>query len=122
MLAGEQAREGDSMKLNINARELLALHNVLHERFGGPKLPSKDDPEAILVQLHDRVKACILGALTGKDNAPFSTWYDDQQRKVEDLKVQNEKLVPKVLLGDLGELDIQAGEFDYPRSSRKKKK
>jgi hypothetical protein len=82
------------MKLNINAKELLALHNMLYERFEGAQGRDldeykDDDPRASdavqLRQVYNRLRACIVGALTGKAIDPFDAWQSKEQAKIDKL-------------------------------------
>lgn len=84
------------MKLNINAKELLALHNLLYERFEGghdegyPRRFKEDDddragPDARLRQVYSRLKACIVNSLTGKAVDPFDAWAEREQQKLDKL-------------------------------------
>jgi hypothetical protein len=87
------------MKLNINAKELLALHNLLYEKFEGshdegyPRLFKEGDeragPDAQLRQVYSRLKACIVNSLTGKAVDPFDAWAEREQQKLDKL---NEEL------------------------------
>jgi len=85
------------MKLNISAKELLALHNILYERFeacynGGEF--EETDPRAgtneQLKQLYNRVKACLVASLTNKMVDPLDSWIEGQQRKIGQLSEQND--------------------------------
>jgi hypothetical protein len=87
------------MKLNINAKELLALHNLLYERFdssmGGTTYKEGDaraNDDAQLQQVYNRVKACIVGALTNKAVDPLDAFFQREQAKIDDLTTQNESL------------------------------
>ena len=87
------------MKLNINAKELLALHNLLYERFdssmGGTAYKAGDSPtndDAQLQQVYNRVKACIVGALTNKAVDPLDAFFQREQAKIDDLTKENDGL------------------------------
>lgn len=80
------------MKLNLNSKELLALHNLLYERFEAcynGKEYHDDDPrasaEAQLKQVYSRLKACIVNSLTGKCVDPFDSWAEKEQQKIDKL-------------------------------------
>lgn len=91
------------MKLNINAKELLALYNVLYERFDGRhaydecKAEDSGAPpsdEAQLRQVYNRLRAIIVAGLTNPSKAvdPVDSWLKHEQAKIDDLKAQNEEL------------------------------
>jgi len=80
------------MKLNLNAKELLALHNLLYERFEACYDGSRykeDDPrgsaDAQLRQVYSRLKACVINSLTGKAVDPFDAWSEREQQKIDKL-------------------------------------
>jgi hypothetical protein len=82
------------MKLNINAKELLALHNLLYERFDGHNAHDEaeykegDGPvtdEVQLRQVYNRLKACIVGALTSRVVDPVDAWAAHEQAKIDKL-------------------------------------
>jgi hypothetical protein len=85
------------MKLNINAKELLALYNVLYERFevdSPMKEFMEEDPRGQtheqLRQLYNRVKACLVASLTNRMIDPLDSWLEGQRRKIDQLNDQNE--------------------------------
>ena len=120
------------MKLNISAKELLALHNLLHSKFeyeGPSKLYSEDDPRAsadvALEQVYARTKSIILGALQGKhpdELDRFDAWAAKEQSKIDhlsdklvDVKDEERKLRDDVVtLGDFPD-DKDVLVPDYPR-------
>ena len=80
------------MKLNLNAKELLALHNLLYERFEAcydGKHFTESDPRASadtqLRQVYSRLKACVVNSLTGKAVDPFDAWSEREQQKIDKL-------------------------------------
>lgn len=78
------------MRLTITSRELLALHNVLHERFEhGIDKHEEGDPrvadEEHLRQLHNRVRGCIIGSLAQAPFDPVEGYLDGQRAKIQDL-------------------------------------
>lgn len=89
-----------NMKLNISAKELLALYNVLYERFEAysdcAKHYEEGDPRAAtdeqLKQLYGRVKAIVVASLGNKMVEPLDSWLEGQRRKVDELKTKNEKV------------------------------
>lgn len=117
------------MKLNLNARELLALHNMLQNKFDGPcahdeVMWKESDPrgqeQAALRVVYNRIRTCILSAINGQgstDEDQFVKWMAEQQEKIEDLEAQNEELKPAK--GSFDDL-LDEGEDDdyvpYPRS------
>lgn len=87
------------MKLNINAKELLALHNLLYEKFessaGGTCYKEGDDRASADIQLHqvyNRLKACLVAALTNKASDPVDAFMAREQDKIDRLKVQNDEV------------------------------
>jgi len=87
------------MKLNINPKELLALYNVLYERYescaGGTCYKEDDERAAADTNLHElykRVKACIIASLTNKMVDPLDSWMEGQQRRIGELHDQNDKV------------------------------
>jgi len=124
------------MKLNLNAKELLALHNLLFERFDGNNAGDRCYPETAehvqLKQVYGRVKACIINSLSGNHSPgtvplneveadAFDAWVAHEQAKIDDLKVQNEKLKFGVDIGAMSEADFLSVVDDpdykeYPRS------
>lgn len=108
------------MKLNLNAGEVLALYNLLHERhFRLERDVAGDDVH--LQQVHGRLQTAIVSALGGNAKVidPVGAWLKREQAKIDDLADQNEEL--KDVVGDLGsiltddddEVDVSLG--DYPR-------
>lgn len=86
------------MKLNISSKELVALHNLLHEKFCTPvqlKYDEADLREADDVQLrqvYNRLRACIIAALTNKQVDPVDAFLSREQAKIDNLKAQNEEV------------------------------
>lgn len=87
------------MKLNINAKELLALYNVLYERFDGrqaydTKAEGEATDETQLRQVYNRLRAIIVAGLTnpGKVVDPVDSWLKHEAAKIDDLQKQNEDL------------------------------
>lgn len=88
------------MKLNINAKELLALYNVLYERYEAcydyAKEYQEGDPRAAtdeqLRQVYNRVKAIVVASLSSKIVDPLDSWMEGQSRRIGELKDQNEKV------------------------------
>lgn len=89
------------MKLNINAKELLALYNVLYERFDGrqaydTKADNDGDPsdETQLRQVYNRLRAIIVAGLTNPNKVidPVDAWVKHESAKIDRLNDQNEEL------------------------------
>jgi len=82
------------MKLNISAKELLALHNLLHKNREG-----LDEESTLVRQLYGRVKACLIGALgqTDKYTEPFEAWEEVQKKKIDVLQERLEGLKPEAV-------------------------
>ena len=85
------------MKLNISSKELLALHNLLYERYADPrKAYEEDHPRASddtqLRQVYNRLRACLIAGLTNKQVDPFDAFMSREQAKIDKLKDQNEEI------------------------------
>lgn len=91
------------MKLNITPKELLALYNVLYDRFDGPQGRDTceyktDDPAASdavqLKQVYGRLKAILIAGLANpsKQLDPLDSWLANEGEKVDALVAQNEEL------------------------------
>ncbi len=120
------------MKLTISAKELLALYNLLDSRYarvfagednykeaGGI---SNDDDH--LRQVHNRLRACIVGALTTRAADPVDAFLSKEQAKIDKLKVDLEDV--KSEQSDLAvELKFESDESDpdfiYPRRGSRQK-
>ena len=128
------------MKFNINPKELLALHNTLYEKFDrhcGDLRECRDDdpctPDAVLLkQLYDRVRACIVDALSDPSRGvdKFDAWQDAQQKKIADLTTQLDDMKPGAIVsrvcddtyGDCGGWDDYFDEDALDVASRACKK
>lgn len=124
------------MKLNVNPKELLALYNMLYERFDGTNCHDEckaDDSgpsdETHLRQVYNRLRAIIVAGLTNPSKAvdPVDSWLKHEQAKIDDLKAQNEgikaeaqSLVAPVQPADIltDDDDEVPGDLAYP--SRRK--
>lgn len=128
------------MKLNINPKELLALYNVLYERFDGGQAHDlsdykADDPtgnDAVqLKQVYNRLRAILIAGLTNPNKSvdPVDSWLKHEQAKIDDLKQQNEELKevakdprhfipvePENILSD--NEDEILGDLPYPKVRR----
>lgn len=113
------------MKLNINAKELLALYNVLYERFDAERTTrsvedSSDDVQ--LRQVYNRLKACLVSALTNKGTDPLDAFLQREQQKIDDLTRENDglkeaakELTPKQPPVILSADDDEGPDREYPR-------
>ena len=116
------------MKLNINAKELLALHNLLYDRYAVLDGDFKaDDPRAAddlqLRQVYNRLRACVIAALNNRQFDPIDAFLSKEQAKIDRLKDQEDAL-KKEQLGLASALGIQPAMLeddddyvvaDYPR-------
>lgn len=118
------------MKLNINSRELLALHNLLYERFESSSCPSNKcendekverGSEVHLHEVYNRIKACIVGAL-GKAVDPFDAWSTHEQQKInklndelDDIKKSQVELTKKDVDIIVPDEDEDFTSPEYPR-------
>jgi uncharacterized protein YukE len=125
------------MKLNISAKELLALHNMLFERYAYPQACDarkyeEDNPhnqgsdrgaadEVQLRQVYNRLRACIVGSLSGKAVDAFEAWQANEQTKIDQLnnELDNVKQDQTHLARTLMPEDIAEGDdfstLEYPR-------
>ena len=81
------------MKLIVNPKELLALHNLLRDATEVPPTKYGDgDPvpdDTHLRQLYGRVRACLVSALaTKKVDDPVEAFLSQEQAKIDKLKVE----------------------------------
>lgn len=79
------------MKLNINAKELLALYNLLTQVTEQTKDTQEGDAVQ-LRQIHGRLKAIIIAGLSGKATDPVDSWLKHEQDKIDKLSDQNQHL------------------------------
>ena len=106
------------MKLNLNAKELLALHNLLYERYNvHNRCEHKvDDPRAAddtqLRQVYNRLRACLIAALTNKQIDPVDAFLSREQAKIDRLHDQNAALRKEG--HDLAEAAKQDPDFFVP--------
>lgn len=114
------------MKLNLSAKEILALHNVLHERCALGLQPLTEPADADNVQLrqvYNRLRALMIGALSNKVVDPVDSWMQHEQAKINELNRQNDELkevardpdffAPKSTDVD----DYEKYALEYPRRS-----
>lgn len=125
------------MKLNINAKELLALHNLLYEKFEGAQgdgpfrhFKEGDDraaPDAHLRQVYSRLKACIVNSLSsGKAVDPFDAWAEKEQQKLDKLaeeldgvKKSSDELVKKAAADPDFFVPLAEEDWDMPEYPKK---
>lgn len=82
------------MKLNINAKELLALYNLLQQVVQAvPEEKAVYGDALQLRQIYDRVRSILLGSLSNKHEDaldPFDAWAKSQQEKIDNLAKAND--------------------------------
>lgn len=113
------------MKLNLNARELLALHNLLRD-----KVSFGTTSECVQLQhVYNRIQTCIVSALTNKATDPVDEWLVNEQQKIDKLTNESSKTeerdtdpdtLDKVPPPDDGmslQDDIDFTTISYPRRS-----
>lgn len=127
------------MKLNINAKELLALYNVLYERFDGPTGHDldeykADDPSANdavqLKQVYNRLRAILIAGITNPSKVidPVDSWLKHESVKIDRLNDQNEVLKevakdPDYFVATQGNIltdddDEIPGDLPYPKARK----
>ncbi len=121
------------MKLNLNAKELLALHNLLYDRFessaGGTcynEGSSSVSGNQHLIQIYNRLKSCIVSALGDKPVDPLvDAFLSKEQQKIDQLEQQllNVKKeqgdLAAVLKEDANFFEHVEGEYDLPEYPRR---
>ncbi len=85
------------MKLNINAKELLALYNVLHVMDLNEVTPDSadfDHDTLQLKQVYNRLRAILIAGVTnpGKIVDPVDSWLKHESVKIDELKRANDEL------------------------------
>lgn len=121
------------MKLNLSAKELLALYNHLHPHVMEYEQMKYDETATDRVQLkqvYNRIRACIVNSLEGstsKDKSVelFDSWSAHEQKKIDklnsdlvELKKEQVELIksdPDFFVPDASD-DLTAPE--YPRRGR----
>ncbi len=77
------------MKLNINPKEVLALHNLLHDCLAhhrqGEDDTEQNSDEVQLRQLYGRLRAIITASLTSQGTDMFELWEKTQNDKIAKL-------------------------------------
>ncbi len=83
------------MRFNLNASEVLALHNVLHERAMSHKSTVMSDDIA-LKQVYNRLRTMLIACLgnnkAAEDVNPLERWLKREQTKVDGLKADLDKV------------------------------
>jgi hypothetical protein len=73
------------MKLNLNARELLAIHNLLRDNVS-----LAITPENVQLQhVYNRIQTCIVNALSNKATDPVDAWFAAEQKKIDKIIAEN---------------------------------
>jgi len=92
----------NAMKLNLHPKEFLALYNLLsvHKPVGPDEVP--------LQEVYNRMRSCIISALSakgipGSDDSIFDSWEKVQKKKIDELQQKNEQI--KSLATDFLTLD-----------------
>lgn len=100
------------MKLNLNAKEFLALYNNLYEHTVGA---GSTDPH--LKEVFNRMKSCIVSALSARDQSALELeqlYFKGQREKIDRLKDRN-KEISKTLTILTEDVDDPVMPSDYPR-------
>jgi hypothetical protein len=106
------------MKLNLHPKEFLALYNLLSVNR------SAGSDEVHLQEIYNRMRACIVSALStkgvpGSDDLIFDSWEKSQKKKINELQQKNEQI--KSLATDFLTLDnSDLSELDENLQSEKK--
>jgi hypothetical protein len=80
------------MRFNVNAKELLALHDLLEASGFGSGLDHEDvgEADAQLRRLHNRIRVCIGGALQVHGIDPVDAFFDREQAKIDALNTKTQ--------------------------------
>ncbi len=112
------------MRLELNAKELLALHNVLYERFEGDnaRFGSAQEPiHASLRQVYYRLKGLIVAAM-GKKSSTIPTVAEDFLRR-EQAKIDALEEQPEIVVAfDVNDNVNDYVPPNYPRHTRRRGK
>jgi hypothetical protein len=113
------------MKLNLNAKELLALHNQLHHLVADRLETGDLSPDVVqLKQVYNRLRAVVVAALMGKVEDPVDAFLAHEQAKIDrlDANLNLIKQEQNELPGTVGVQDFDDGNdrevLDYPSRSR----
>lgn len=82
------------MKLTVNSKELLALHNFLHKKCEHDHSDVGDD-DVQLRQVYGRLRAIIIASLTNKAEDPVESWLKREQSKIDKLNEESRRYEPK---------------------------
>ena len=92
------------MKLNLHPKEFLAIYSMLEgQRHAGFE-------ESSLQEVYNRMRACIISALSskgfsGSDDATLDAWEKLQKKKIDELNNKNEKIKSTISDGSFLTLD-----------------
>ena len=77
------------MKLNISAKELLALYDFFHDNcdFLHDANGSATEHQATLVNIYSRIRLCVLSALKNHSEDPIEEWFEREQSKINKLSL-----------------------------------
>jgi hypothetical protein len=102
------------MKLNLHAKELLALHNLLK---GALSTSAEGDPDAAtLQQVYNRLRACIITSLSNRVQDPVEAFFDRQQQKIDRLRdAEHGAAQPQEVMPAGEDVSLPEG---YPRRSQ----
>jgi len=77
------------VKLNVNAKEFLALYNLLHQRIEIDDDRQYEGDEVQLHQIYGRMKSCLISSLSSdKHEDVFGTWFTQEKAKIDKLNEQ----------------------------------
>jgi hypothetical protein len=130
------------MKIHFTAQEILSLHNLLYEEFGGAacdKLLNTNDPRCALRDVYDSLHEIILSSLEPKKEKEHiqipidaKKYFDHELHKIDSLgkrldEIRNSQHSKSAFLRlGLDEDDAQAADAndyeapDYPRKIRRR--
>lgn len=75
------------MKLNMNAKEFLAIYNVLYEHT------TTETIDPLLKEVFNRMRACIISSLSSRDTPPLEELYfNNQKEKIMSLQQKNDEI------------------------------
>lgn len=76
------------MRFDLNAEEIIALYDNLHDH-----VTRDGNADPLLNELFNRVKACMIAALSSKERPSIEELYLSKQReKIDDLVHQNAEI------------------------------
>lgn len=118
------------IKLNLNPKELLALHNLLRQSVTAELDMSTSDINQ-LYQVYNRIRTYIVNSLSeSKDNKSFNdlfvAWSSKEQTKIDklnneldELKKQSSPKKPTTSASNFITLDDDYDTSDYPKKGTK---